>query len=64
MLPKMESPALAARGVPATDLVDASIGPESKSPTLILQASRLTRRYAISFGMALIVAPLHYGDQP
>jgi hypothetical protein len=62
MQPHMENPALAARGVPATDLAGGWINPEN-SPTLRkLQASRLTRRCAISFAMASIVAPLLHGE--
>jgi hypothetical protein len=35
---------------------------EFKAPLLKLQASRLTRRCALSFAMASIVAPLLHGD--
>jgi hypothetical protein len=58
----MEKPALAARALPNTDLVDASISSECKAPLLKLQARNLTRRCAISFAMASVLAPLLHGE--
>lgn len=51
----------------ATDLRDSvqatsTNNPESKSSLLELQACHLTRRCAISFAMASIVAPLLHGE--
>ena len=59
---QMENPALAARGVPVTVQADGSNTPESKSPLRELQACHLTRRCAISFAMAIVVAPLFHGE--
>lgn len=62
MSSKMENPARAARGVPVTVQADGSNNPESSAHLRELQASRLTRRCAISFAMASIVAPLMHGE--
>lgn len=62
MQPHMETPALAARGAPNSDQAGASICSDSTLPLRAIQASRLTRRCAISFAMAAIVAPLFYGE--
>lgn len=62
MASQMESPALAARGNPVTVQADGSNNPESKSPLRELQARHLTRRCAISFGMASIVTSLLHGE--
>jgi hypothetical protein len=62
MQPHMEKPALPTRAVPVNDLAGASIELEFSSPLPILQASRLTRRCAISLPMALVVAPMLHGE--
>lgn len=62
MLPQMESPALAARGVPATDLADASIWPESKATPRDLQVIRLRRLCAVDPSMARALAPFVHGE--
>lgn len=60
---QMENPALAARGVPKTDLCLAGwINSEDNPPTRSLQVSSLTRRCAISAAMAAIVAALLFGE--
>lgn len=64
MASQMENPALAARGVPESDLAGALIFPEYASPLVDLQARRLTRRCAISMAMAAIVAPMIHGEAP
>lgn len=59
MQPHMETPALAARGAPNSDLAGASINSESISSSLRrLQASRLARLYAVNAAMAETIAPL------
>lgn len=62
MQPHMENPALAARGVPNSDLLTGSIGSESTLPLRKLQAQRLTQRFAISPAMASVLAPLLHGE--
>lgn len=62
MQPHMETPALAARGAPNSDLAGASINSEFTLPLHKIQASRLSRRCAISLAMALVVAPLLHGE--
>jgi len=62
MQPHMENPALAARGVPNSDLASALICSEYATSVHDLQARRLTRRCAISLAMASIVAPLLHGE--
>ncbi len=63
-MPKMENPALAARGVPEIDLAGASINPDYKSPLLTIQAAQLTRRCALTAAMAETLAPLAFGAAP
>jgi hypothetical protein len=62
MASHMENPALAARGVPNTDLLAGWIISEDNPPILSLQVSSLTRRCAISTALAAIVAPLLFGE--
>jgi hypothetical protein len=62
MASRMENPARAARGVPVTVQATSTNTPESKSSLRELQACHLTRRCAISFAMAAIVAPLLHGE--
>lgn len=62
MASKKENPARAARGVPVTVQAGGSNTPESKSSLRELQACHLTRRCAISFAMASILAPLIHGE--
>jgi hypothetical protein len=62
MQPLKENPALVARGVPNSDQLAGSITSECTLRVRKLQASLLTRRCAISFAMAAIIAPLFYGD--
>ena len=54
----MENPALAARGVPETDLAGAVIVSEYATPHLRLQVSRLVRRYAVNAFLAETLAPM------
>jgi hypothetical protein len=61
MTSEMESPA-ARRGNPVTVELDGCNSPETNSSLRTLQASRLTRRCAISVAMAAIVAPLIFGE--
>ncbi|MGY2988722.1 hypothetical protein ACVI1K_006069 [Bradyrhizobium sp. USDA 4508] len=60
-MPGMENPAVAGRA-PEVSLAVSKIDPEYASPLLKLQAARLTRRCAISFAMAAVVAPFMHGD--
>jgi hypothetical protein len=62
MQPHMENPTAANCGAPKSDLASGSITPENTPLLRRLQASRLTRRCAISFAMAAIVAPLIHGE--
>jgi len=62
MTPHMENPALAARGVPNSDLLAGGINSEDSRSIRSLQVSSLTRRCAISAVMASIVAHLIYGE--
>jgi hypothetical protein len=63
MTPHMENPALAARGVPNSDLCLAGwISSEDNPPTRSLQVASLTRRCAISPALAAVVAPLLFGE--
>lgn len=59
---QMENPALAARGVPNTDLLTGGINSEDSRSTRSLQVALLTRRCAISAAMAAIVAPILFGE--
>lgn len=59
---QMENPALAARGIPNTDLLGSGISSEDTNSTRLVQVSSLTRRCAISAAMAAIVAPLVFGE--
>jgi hypothetical protein len=61
--PEMENPAVPGRA-PKSDLAGASIGSESISPLRKLQASRLTRRCAISFAMPETSTTDTYPDLP
>ncbi|MET4528657.1 hypothetical protein ABIB87_008382 [Bradyrhizobium sp. JR18.2] len=61
MQPLMENPALAARGVPNSDLLAGSINSESTLSLRKIQASRLMRRCAISVELADALAPFVYG---
>ena len=59
----MEIPAtLGACGVPVVDIAAGKIDPETNPSLLNLQASRLTRRCAITATMAAIIAPLVFGE--
>lgn len=58
MSPEMENPAGGSRGVPVVSLAAGKIDPESNSTLRKLQASRLTRRCAVTFSMAETIAPL------
>jgi hypothetical protein len=58
MQPHVENPALAARGVPETDLAGALINPEYATPQHRLQVSRLVRLYAVNASLAEAIAPL------
>jgi hypothetical protein len=62
MQPHMENPAAANCGAPKSDLAGRLIASENTPLLRKLQASRLTRRSAISFAMAAIVAPLLHGE--
>jgi hypothetical protein len=62
MQPHIENPAAANCGVPKSDLAGCLITSENTSLLRKLQASRLTRRYAISFAMAAIIVPLLHGE--
>lgn len=62
MQPHKETPALAARAIPKSDLLDGWISSEHTQPLLKLQASALTRRCAISLAMASVIAPLLHGE--
>jgi hypothetical protein len=61
MVSKQNPATLAACGAPVTDLAGASINPDYKSPLLTIQAAQLTRRCAISTGMAEALAPMIFG---
>lgn len=56
------NPALAARGIPNTDLLESVIVSEFNTSVRPLQESLLTRRYAISTALAAAVAPLVFGE--
>jgi hypothetical protein len=58
----MENPALAARGVPNSDLLAGWINSEDNPPTRSLQVASLTRRCAISAALAAVVAPILFGE--
>lgn len=58
----MENPALAARGVPNSDLLGGWISSEDSRSTRSLQVSSLTRRCAISATLAAIIAPIVFGE--
>ncbi|WP_271627796.1 hypothetical protein [Bradyrhizobium sp. CCBAU 11445] len=58
-----ESPALAARGVPATDLLDGSITPENSKRLRFVQAHYLSQRFALAPDMAEALAPFVYGGE-
>lgn len=60
MASKMENPAVATRGVPVTVQAAGSNTPEYAIALRNLQAIHLTRRCALSFTMAAIVAQIHY----
>ncbi|MGB3445208.1 MAG: hypothetical protein WBA48_00740 [Xanthobacteraceae bacterium] len=62
MTPQMENPALAARGVPNSDLLSGWINSEDNPPVRSLQVSSLTRRCAINAAMAATVAALLFGE--
>jgi hypothetical protein len=62
MQPHMENPAAANCGAPKNDLAACSITLDNTKPLRFLQAHSLTRRCAISFAMATIVAPLLHGE--
>ncbi len=62
MQPHKENPALVTRGVPNSDLAGALIGSEDTKSLCYFQANNLTRRCAISFAMASVVAPLLHGE--
>lgn len=62
MTTHMENPALAARGVPNTDLLTGGINSEDSRSIHALQVASLTRRCAISAVMAAVVAPLLFGE--
>lgn len=62
MTTHMENPALAARGVPNTDLLTGGINSEDSRSTRSLQVAALTRRCAISTALAAVVAPLVFGE--
>lgn len=59
-----ENPTLAARGVPKTDHCFAGwiTSEEDSRSTHSLQVASLTRRCAVSTGMASVVASLLYGE--
>lgn len=57
-----ENPALAARGVPNTDLLAGGINSENSPSIRNLQVAQLTRRCALTAAMAAIVAPLVFGE--
>ena len=61
----MKNPALAKRGNPETDLANlaaSSINPEYATAVLKVQAVHLTRRCAMSLGMAAVVAQVHFRE--
>lgn len=62
MTSQMENPALAARGVPNSDLLAGWINSEDSRFTHSLQVSSLTRRCAISAALAAVVAPIMFGE--
>lgn len=62
MGPEKESPALAARGNPETDLAGASICPDNRTALHQIQVARLTRRCAVTAAMAAIMAPFVFGE--
>jgi hypothetical protein len=62
MTPHMENPALAARGIPNSDLLGSGINSEDSRQTRSLQVALLTRRCAISAALAAVVAPLVFGE--
>jgi len=62
MTPQMENPALAARGVPNSDLLGSGINSEFSPSLRPLQVALLTRRCALTVAMAAIVAPILFGE--
>jgi hypothetical protein len=58
-----ENPCAGVAGVSEMVQLGGSNSPESKSPLVDLQVRQLTRRCAISFAMAAIVAPLAFGER-
>jgi hypothetical protein len=44
------------------DQLGSSIYSQNKHSTQILQADRLTKRFAITLPVALVIASLHYGE--
>jgi hypothetical protein len=60
-MPHMENPA-GQGGAPGVSLAAGKIDPESNRPILNQQAGVLTRRCAISMGLALALAPMIYGE--
>jgi hypothetical protein len=62
MTPQMENPALAARGVPNSDLLGSGIISENRQIARSLQVASLTRRCAINAAMAAVVAPILFGE--
>ena len=62
MVSQMESPALAARGTPKSDLLTGWINSEDSTSIRSLQVSALMRRYAITDVMAVTVASLLFGE--
>ena len=62
MQPHMENPTAANCGAPKSDLACGSITSDNMKLLRQFQARQLTRRCAISFAMASVVAPLLHGE--
>jgi hypothetical protein len=62
MQPHMENPTAANCGAPKTDLAGALIVSDNTKSLRYFQARSLTRRCAISFAMASVLAPLLHGE--
>jgi hypothetical protein len=62
--PETPKPATAPHGDPASKVEQLSGQLDNhNNPTLVdIQARRLTRRFALSLPLAIIVASLHYGE--
>jgi hypothetical protein len=58
----MENPTAANCGAPKNDLVSNLIASDNTKSLRFIQAHTLTRRCAISFAMAAIVAPFLHGE--